>query len=152
MSAETSPAPQRRSSPWPWIIGGLIVGVAVIGALVAVLNPTPPPDPATPEGTPQAFLQAIDDQQYDTAYDLLHADVQGSCTAQDLVTSEPVPRTVVTNTVTNGNEATVFVRMTFNGDPVGGSYKSEGLFELADDGGWAITSFPWPYTACFYSR
>jgi hypothetical protein len=151
--AQDAGSPSPKPSPWPWIVGGLIVAAAVIGAVLTVLNPPPPPDPSTPEGTAQAFLQAIDDEDYESAYGFLQAEVQGTCTAQDLVTSEPVPRTVVTDTVVNGDEATVFVRLAYSGgDPLGGSYESDGQFELVNEGGsWAIVTFPWPYTPCSFA-
>jgi hypothetical protein len=48
----------------------------------------------------------------------------------------------------------VFVRLTYgDGDPLGGSYETDGQFDLVDEGGgWSISSFPWPYTPCVFAR
>jgi hypothetical protein len=143
------------------IIGGVVALLALAGIVIALLHQPVRQLPAdSPGGTIQRFYTAIEQKNYDEAYNLL----------SDSMVNKPTRDVFVNNQMTSGSysyssarraridkenvygdKATISVAVThFYGSagPFGGSseYTDTEMFSLQREGGtWRITELPWPY-------
>ncbi len=132
------------------LIVGVILIVAVVGAaIVNTLRPVQPLDPASPEGVVQAFLVAIDEERFDSAYQLLSVGAQADCTSADLAIEQPDMGRVVVDDVTEfGDETLVVLDATvMEVDPIDPyTYETTLEFTLIDESGaMKIDRLPYPF-------
>ncbi len=144
---------------------GIGVGVITLGVLALVREPARF-DADSPEGAVQEYLQAIADEDFDAAFELLHAEAFGGCDSRDI--RRAARDTDFSATLANGGdgffggmhldefdrafvepEAEVDVILRFGGgsgpfDTGWEEWTSFGLVE-DDDGFWWIVGDPWPY-------
>lgn len=134
-----------------WWIGGLAVVAVVVLVVVALTRDPVTLDADTPEGTVQIYLQAVNDEDYQRAFDLIDPIVTDGCTPADIAAArfEDSFTAVLVSSETFDNTASVEVDLGFGATPgpfdPGRSGYSE-YFELThsnDD--WLISSDPWPY-------
>lgn len=132
------------------LIVAVILIVAVVGAaIVNSLRPLQPLDPDSPEGVVQAFLVAIDEERFESAYQLLSAGAQADCTAADLAIEQSDMGRVVVDDVTEfGDETLVVLDATvMEVDPIDPyTYETTLEFTLIDEGSaMKIDRLPYPF-------
>jgi hypothetical protein len=135
------------------IIGGILVLVVAVAAVLATTRPPTQFDPDTPEGAVQAYLQAVEDKDWDKAHGLLSASLRKKCKIEDMGTvDESVSRAVIEDVREVGTITRVEVRIThvYLNDPLSpSSYDSVETFDLeTEDGRWVIAELVWPYFFC----
>lgn len=170
-------SPQRRTlmSEGPrrlptWLLPvGLVV--LVVGLVTIALTRGPVElDPDSPEGTVQEYLRAIDQERWDEAVEVIHADYRGECEGEDLAAFAQgdfsaelgapdgatgfgvgFPEEDFTDEggvePPPGSDATVEVTIRHQDTGgLGGGWDEYVLFELTDtDDFWWIVNDPWPY-------
>ncbi len=149
---------------WLWPLG---IGLAVVALVIVALVRQPVQlDLSTAEGTVQEYLQAINDGDYNKAFELLDPDGFEGCSASDLARSAPRdsftatlgfsedakgfrPIGTVGGPPPSGELVSVDVTLRFgNGGVFSGSWDQyETFFLISEDGSWWITDDPdpWPY-------
>jgi hypothetical protein len=132
------------------LIVGAVLIVAVIGAaIVNSLRPLRQLDPNSPEGVVQSFLVAVDEERYDSAYQLLSLDAQVDCNPSDLAVDQPEMSRVVVDEVTEFDEETLVVldATVMEVDPIDPyTYETTLEFTLIDESGSVrIDRLPYPY-------
>lgn len=134
---------------------GLLLLVAVLGAVLSATRP----GPQLPEGSPEAavrdYVTAVVADDSETAASLL--DPQGSCTEDDLrdAGDRSAGRIVLRDVRLDGEEAVVEVDVVHGGQgPLGADeWRDELRFDLRRDGDrWVITGEPWPVYGCLAPR
>ena len=170
-------SPQRRTlmSEGPRRLPGWLLpvglGVLVVGLVTIALTRGPVElDPDSPEGTVQEYLRAIDQERWDEAVEVIHADYRGECEGEDLAAfaqgdfsaelgapdgasgfGVEFPEEAFTDEggvePPPGTDATVEVTIRHQDTGgLGGGWDEYVLFELTDtDDFWWIVNDPWPY-------
>jgi hypothetical protein len=143
MSEENRPA---------WLLPtgiGLLVLVLVV---VALLREPVQLDPGTPDGTVQEYLQAISDDDFETAFELLHPDEFDGCVPSDIqrhLGDQPFTASLESDVepMDDRDLTIVNVRIRFGTEgPFGSGWETFESFELvSEDGMWWITGEPWPH-------
>lgn len=135
-----------------WLLPAGIGLLVLVLVLVALVRDPVQLDPETPDGTVQEYLQAISDDDYETAFDLLHPDEFEDCVPSDIerqASNEPFTASLESDVepVSGEDRAIINVRMRFGTDgPFGSGWETFESFELvSEDGFWWITGEPWPY-------
>lgn len=136
-----------------WLLPGGI-GLLILALVVVALVRDPVQlDPGTPNGTVQEYLQAISDDDYETAFELLHPEDFDGCVPGDIerhVSDEPFTASLesrVVDPMDDQERVIVNVRIRFGtGGPFGSGWETFESFELvSEDDFWWITGEPWPY-------
>jgi hypothetical protein len=133
------------------VVGGALV-VAVVAAVVASGRSEVDLEPGTPQATVQAYLRAVLDGDV-AALDSLEPETE--CQAGD-ITGAFIPesaRVVLTEAEIDGAQATVQVEVTesSSGSPFGvDEFTHEETFALerSGSGEWRIVGAPWPLYSC----
>jgi flagellar basal body-associated protein FliL len=153
--AEASEIGRRRSRgemSKMWLIGGLVVVVAlVVGAVVTALVTSRSADllPAgSPEGVVQRYLRALEKEEYGEAFGYLTADLQRRCRVEEFAGrdhwpySEEDQEIALEKTQTFNGSAVVRATVTVfhAGAPFGSEYSYDRTFNLKlEDGQWRLT-------------
>ena len=128
------------------------VGVVVVIALIAVFARGGPAqlDPDTPEGVVQRYSQAVAAGDATAAMEYLSPEVADDCVRMPLNNDEHRVTLLDTTEKDDTARVVVLIATTYGSDPLGsGTYESEGIFELVDDGGtWYIEVVPWELAVC----
>src|SRR5437870_1507553 len=160
----STPTPTHRPKTDRFLIGifvGLAVLLVVAGVSVAILRQPARELPAdTPSGVVQRFYNAIEQQDYNKAYDYL-ADSMAHKPTRDQFVSYNMKssgndqnrqvRVRIDSEKIYGDSATVQVSTTqfyYSNEPLGGSneYTSSDAFSLKrENGAWRITELPYNY-------
>ena len=133
-----------------WVMPGVIAGLVVVLVVVALVREPAEFDAGTPEGVVQRYLQAINDKEYDSAFEYLDPDFYENCDPADLARhtgAEPFGATLGESTQTN-DDAFVEVSMQFGAGegPFGSGWTTYESFHLiGSNGSWLITGEVWPY-------
>lgn len=141
---------ETRRPSWLLPAGiGLLVLVLVVVALVR--DPVQL-DPGTPEGTVQEYLQAISEDDFETAFELLHPEEFEGCVPGDIerhVGDRQFTASLESDAQPIGDRdmTVVNVRIRFGTDgPFGSGWETFESFELIhEDNFWWITGEPWPH-------
>jgi hypothetical protein len=146
-------------------MAGMSAGVAAIAfiSIVVVLttNQGVTLDPNTPEGTVQRYIEALNDEQFDEAFNLLSIEAQKDCTLADfrLIGRIPVEPNIRVRLdriqeASDGTEIRLELENFSGISPLGldfifedGRYTVTYLVEEMDDL-WRISHAPWPYRGC----
>lgn len=148
-----------------WLFGAVIFVIALVVAGVVVALVTTrggvdlfPED--SPEGVVQRYLIALDDEEYQRAYDYLSSDVQRRCSLDEFLRSASTTaarehRMTLEDTRILDDSALVTARVTVfdPGVPFGRSeYSYDRTFQLKlEEGRWRLTwpgRFTWPEWWC----
>lgn len=163
-ASETGGRRSRDEMSKMWLIGGLVVVVALaVGAVVTALATSRSADllPAgSPEGVVQRYLRALEKEEYREAYGYLTTDLQRRCRVEEFASrdhwpySEEDQQITLEKTQTFNGSAVVKATVTvFHPDdvPFGTSeYSYERTFELKlQDGQWRLTSGSYGYCPWF---
>ena len=144
-----------------WLIGaGVVLGGLLIAAVAVALLEK---EEALPEGTPEAvvqsFLLSLEEEDYNTSYDFLSAELKQVCEIDDLFTSPgsssdrlKSARITLDKTAFVDGRAVVTVMLTqFRGSgPFGASessYPQQFLLQQ-EEGEWKFKTYPWPLFQC----
>ena len=147
-----NPATDAGQTKRNWTFPLIVLLVVVALTVVALLREPVALDPTTPEGTVQVYLQALADNDYEAALQLTTAEIQQSCTPQDVSESFYYDSFTATLGETFEMGTVTVVEVAINQTDVGLSSGYFEQIELTDEeGDWAITGDPWPYFtyACF---
>lgn len=133
---------------------GVIVVLAVIGAVVSSGRARPQFAAGTPEATVQSYLDAVLDGRQADAAKLL--DPSGECGVEDLERSRypgvDATRVVLVGSSVDGSSASVEVELVFSsGDPFGSSeFAEKHTYRLTRSGSaWVLSGTPWPLYECW---
>ena len=130
-----------------------IVVLAVVAAVLAANRPGFTVDPASPEATVQAFIRAAVDGRSREAAALLApgSDCDATHVARQVPTG-PTPRVALVRTKTDGDTATVEVRIVHSdasGPLDSTEYTEQFTYQLVRSAGaWRLTGVPWPLYEC----
>lgn len=133
------------------VIAVLVVGLAVIAAVVSANRTTPSPDLSTPEGVVQAYVVAVIDGDQEKMETFL--DPSLGCEAPFPFFSPPQAASLsLVSSRTSGSTATVVVEISQGqgGGPfLGDNYTHREDFSLVLRGDrWLISGNPWPVYQC----
>ena len=132
------------------VIAALVVGLAVIAAVVSANRTTPSPDLATPEGVVQAYVVAVVDADQEKMESFLDPGL--GCKAPFPYFSPPQAASLaLVSSRTSGSTATVVVEISEGqgGGPFGGNYTHREDFSLVlRNDHWLISGNPWPVYQC----
>ena len=134
------------------VIAGLVLGLAVIAAVVSANRTAPPPpDLSTPEGVVQEYVQAVIDGDHEKIATFL--DPSLGCEAPLRYSGPSLPTTLsLVSSRTSGSTATVVVEITEGegrGPFLGGIYTHRENFTLVSrNDRWLISGNPWPIYEC----
>ena len=133
------------------VIAALVVGLAVIAAVVSANRTTPSPDLATPEGVVQAYVVAVIDADQEKMESFLDPGL--GCKAPFPYFSPPQAASLaLVSSRTSGSTATVVVEITEGegrGPFLGGIYTHRENFTLVSrNDRWLISGNPWPIYEC----
>lgn len=151
-------APPVVEAPKPdrslWVIGGgiaLLVVVAVIAVVLLGSREAPAFSADTPEGVVQRHLAAVDDEDYETAWGYLSADVRSDLSVEEYRRAAREygsygvgsRRVLFDRSEVDGDRARVWLTVEeyYDGGPFGGgdTYRSTREIVLVrEDGGWRI--------------
>jgi hypothetical protein len=146
-------------SIWLITIAAIAVVLVVVSVLINVLldgqGELHPGD--TPEGAVQRYLRAIADDEVETAYSYLSADLPNSCTLQHFIQSTDYQRSQsfsarLLDTIDADGHTVVSVEITEldeSGPFGGGGYDLRMTFTLVEEEGeWRLAEPPWPMAWC----
>lgn len=129
------------------IVAALVVLLAVAAAVVSRGRERPTLDPATPDGVVQLYATALFDNDVEGALEYLDPDL-GCADPLPEVYLPDAARLSVTDTATNGDTATVELRVE-EGGGWDSMWSHDQNFSLRrDEGTWLITGEPWPIYEC----
>lgn len=144
-----------------WFIGAAVfLAVLLIASIVLALTSKETEfAPGAPERAVQNFLRAAEDDDIETAYGMLSADLQGKCELKSFVdggryysADDRDIRATLRETNLIDDITFVNVRITefYGGGPFDiGESSHERRFALQQEGGeWKFTDYPWPYNHC----
>jgi hypothetical protein len=154
--------PKTSAARW---LAGMSAGVAAIAfiSIVVVLttNQGVTLDPNTPEGTVQRYIQALQDEQYDKAFNLLSVKAQEDCTLADFrLTGRIAMESTVRVRLDRVQEASDGTEVRLELENFSGISPLDLDFTLEDgrytvtylvvemDDRWRISHAPWPYRGC----
>lgn len=151
---ETTTRSNRGLSNRTLLLAGIAVAVVVALTAVLAVNRQPVTYPrGSPEAAVQAYVQAMLDGDEDTAAAWLDPDME--CDAAHLADAD-VPddvRVTLRHAEVDGDVAEVEIGVTVTsgrGPFDTYEYEDHHRFELAQsDGGWLITTRPWPWASCW---
>ena len=143
----------------------LISGAAILGLLlaasviVAILQEEEDFAPGSPEAAVQAYLRALNEEDFQAAYDLLSPELQSRCSIEDTLGGRVSSRWQIeekrmtlesAQTVEETTFVTVRVTELSRGGLFGPSeYSFEVSFALRQlDGNWKFSQNPWPSFEC----
>jgi hypothetical protein len=158
----------RRVPGWLLPVGLAVMVVSLV--TIALARGPVDLDPDSPEGTVQEYLRAIDQERWDDAVEVIHADWRGKCAGEDLAAfaqgdfsaelgapdgmggfgvglgREPMPVEAGAEPPP-GADTTVEVTIRHqDAGGLGGGWDEYVVFELTDtDDFWWIVNDPWPY-------
>jgi hypothetical protein len=144
---------------WIVVAGVGLVALLVASVVVAVLEREEPFEAGTAEATVQAFLRAIEDDEFETVYGLLSADLREDCLAEQVFGfpyryRDQFNQNRITLERTNevGGVTLLTVRISsFERDGPFGSSENSFLQRYAlrqTDDQWRFVEFPWPLFHC----
>ena len=143
-----------------WLVGAaaLLVALLVASIVIALLDREEPLPEGTPEAAVQRFLKAYEDEDVETARDLLSEELKEECSVQEFALNLPWrdrlrdERVTLERTRVVEDTAFVTVRVTTfgGGGPFGASdYAYEQRFALRLEAGqWRFVEHPWPTFGC----
>ena len=144
-----------------WLIGGgAILGILIVASIVvAVLQKEAEFAPGLPEAAVQAYLRALDEDDFQTAYDLLSSELQSRCSIEDMFGGNRsgwwrLHGRRITLEDTRAFDETTFVTVKIARSSGGGlfgpsEYSFEESFALRQfDGHWKFSQNPWPGFDC----
>lgn len=138
-----------------WLFGAmtLVIALVVGGIVVALVTGRGELLPEnSPEGVVQRYLLALEDEEYQEAYDYLTSDLRERCSLADFVRSAPSTRVrgnqvTLEDTQTFGDSALVTARITVfrPGDPFSPSeYSYDRTYQLEREAGqWRMAEPDW---------
>jgi hypothetical protein len=155
--------PRTSSGRWLAGITVSVVVLAIIAVVVTLVAGSGDP-PELPDGSPEAvvqdFILAVDNGEYQAAYELLHPFVRTNCPISEFRRYiEPGRdsefRVSLRSVEEVGNEAHVTVDVTsFYGNPpfdFSESTQTSTFVLVQEDGAWLISEAPpWPFSNCPY--
>ncbi len=133
----------------------VVVGVAVVAAVVSATRQAPDYDPASPEGVVQRYLAAV--LEGDLAAAAARLEPDSRCTVEDLDRAY-VPdgvRAVLRGAEVDGQKAVVKVDLAVSSGGLfdGSEFTDDQTFRLSRSGdGWRIAGSPWPLDSCELER
>lgn len=129
------------------IVAALVVLLAVVAAVVSQGRDRPTPDPGTPDGVVQLYVIALFDGDVAGAVEYLDPELGCADPLPEVYLADSA-RLSVTETETNGDTATVELRVE-EGGGLDGMWSHDQSFQLRrDEGTWLITGEPWPIYEC----
>ncbi len=144
-----------------WLIGGgAVLGILIVASIVAaVLQKEAEFAPGSPEAAVQAYLRALDEEDFQAAYDLLSPELQSRCSTGDMFGRRVSNRWQleekrITLESAQTIEETTFVTVRVAELRGGGLFgPSEYAFEVSFalrqfDGHWKFSQNPWPSFDC----
>ena len=144
-----------------WLIGGAaILGLLiVVSVVVAIMQSEAEFDPGSPEAAVQAYLRALEDDDFQSAYDALSPELQAGCSIEEMFGGRDPDRwrlederITLQDARTLGETTFITVRISGfrNGGPFGPSeYAFDENFALSKfDGRWKLSQDPWPRFRC----
>ena len=144
-----------------WLIGaGVVLGGLMIAAVVfALVEKADTLAEGSPEAAVQTFLLSLQDEDFETSYGLLSAELKQGCEIDEVFgsamrTSDRLKNDRITLDKTTLFEGTALVTVTltqFRGSgPFGASESSHSqVFSLLEEEGeWKFKEYPWPLGRC----
>lgn len=144
-----------------WLMGGgAVLGLLLIASVVvAVTQGEAEFASGSPEGAVQGYLRALDEDDFQAAYDALSPELRERCAIEDMFGGNRSGRwrlddRRITLEETRTLEETTFVTVRMAEYRGGGPFSSyeydfEETFTLRRfDDGWRFTEFPWPHFSC----
>jgi len=144
---------------WTIVAAVALVLLLVASVIVAALESEEPFEAGTPEAAVQDFLRAVEEDELETAYGLLSAELREECSAEQVFSVSfgyrhqfDQNRITLEQTSEVGGSTLVTVRVaSFQRDgPFGGSENSflqrYALRRMDDQ--WQFVDFPWPLFQC----
>ena len=148
---------------WSIVAAVALVVLLVASVVVAVLEREEPFEAGTPEAAVQDLLRAVEEEEFETAYGLLSAELREDCSAEQVfgmpfhVRNQFDENRITleqTNEVGGATFVTVRVSSFQRDGPFGGSENSflqRYALRRVDDQ-WRFVEFPWPLFRCGPSR
>ena len=146
-----------------WIVGAVaVLGALLVGSIALALTSgeTEFAD-GTPERAVQDLLRAAENDDVETAYGMLSAELQGQCALEDYADGSGYRhyddgdrdiRATLRDSKVVGDTTFVDVRITeyYDGGPFDSaeSTYNERYALRREGGGWRFTEYPWPYDYC----
>ena len=144
---------------WTIVAAVALVILLVASVVVAVLAREEPFEAGTPEAAVQDLLRAVEDDEFETAYGLLSAELRAECSAEQVfgqpfhIRNQFVENRITleqTNEVGGATFVTVRVSSFQRDGPFGSSENSflqrYALRQAGDQ--WQFVEFPWPLFRC----
>ncbi|MCY4655136.1 MAG: hypothetical protein OXC95_18475 [Dehalococcoidia bacterium] len=144
-----------------WLIGGAaLLGLLLIASIIAaLLQGESEFDPGSPEAAVQDYLRALDQEDFQAAYDALSPELQSRCSIEDMFGGRRSGRWKLHDRQITLEDAQTFEETTFvtvritelrGGGLFGPSeYAFEDAFALKRfDGHWKFSENPWPGFDC----
>ena len=148
---------------WSIVAAVVLVLLLVASVVVAVLEREEPFEAGPPEAAVQDLLRAVEEDEFETAYGLLSAELREECSAER-VFGAPFRfkrqfegnRITLEQTTEVGETTFVTVRISsFERDGPFGSSENSFLQRYAlrqAEGEWQFVEFPWPLFQCGQSK
>lgn len=144
---------------WTIVAAAALALLLVASVVVAVLESEEPFEAGTAEAAVQDFLRAVEDDEFETVYGFLSAELREECSVEQVFASPFRYRTQfdqnrITLEQTNEGGGSTFVTIlisSFEGSGLFGSSESSFLQQYAlkqAEDQWQFVQFPWPLFGC----